>query len=162
MDSLFDTITGLPVHPLVVHAAVVLLPLAAAGVLALLVRPAWRERYGVLVLLGLAGGAVAAWIAEESGEALAARVGLPEEHGEWGERLPPLAFLLLLSVLAWHLIQRRRLGGRSVVGSVLAGLAGLLAVAVLGVTVLVGHSGAEAAWGDVPAPQPSLAGQATP
>ena len=44
---MFDLINGLPVHPLVVHAVVVLLPLAALGTIALAVRPAWRRPYGV-------------------------------------------------------------------------------------------------------------------
>ncbi|GAA4243047.1 DUF2231 domain-containing protein [Dactylosporangium darangshiense] len=38
---MLDKINGLPVHPLVVHAAVALLPLAAIGVIAIAVRPAW-------------------------------------------------------------------------------------------------------------------------
>ncbi|MEV4388804.1 DUF2231 domain-containing protein, partial [Micromonospora sp. NPDC049580] len=46
-----DTVNGLPLHPLVVHAVVVLLPLAALGVAALAVRPSWRGRYGGLVVL---------------------------------------------------------------------------------------------------------------
>ena len=38
----FDLINGLPVHPLVVHAVVVLVPLAALGTIAIALRPAWR------------------------------------------------------------------------------------------------------------------------
>jgi hypothetical protein len=46
----FDTFFGLPVHALVMHVVVVLVPLAAAGVLAIAVVPSWRTRFGVLVL----------------------------------------------------------------------------------------------------------------
>ena len=42
---MFDLINGLPVHPLVVHAVVVLLPLATLGLIAIAVRPAWRRTY---------------------------------------------------------------------------------------------------------------------
>ena len=39
------TIFGIPAHPLLVHAVVVLLPLAAVCAAALAVRPSWRQRY---------------------------------------------------------------------------------------------------------------------
>ena len=73
----FDTISGLPVHPLVVHGAVVLLPVAALAVIALVLVRRWRGTFGWLTLLGLTAGAGAAVAAEKSGEALAARVGMP-------------------------------------------------------------------------------------
>jgi uncharacterized membrane protein len=154
----FDTISGLPVHPLVVHGAVVLLPLGALGVLALLLVPRWRGKFGWLVLAGLAAGAAAAVIAEKSGEALAARVGMPREHAEWGERLPIVAVLTLIVSLAWFLLAQRAVraraaaagggatGGGSATVRVGGILSGLLALATLGATVLVGHSGATAVW----------------
>ena len=40
-----DNITGLPAHPLLVHIPVVLLPLAAIGVVFLIVRRTWYVRY---------------------------------------------------------------------------------------------------------------------
>ena len=45
-----DTISGLPAHPLLVHVPVVLLPLAAVGVIVMLIRPAWHRRYRWAVL----------------------------------------------------------------------------------------------------------------
>ncbi len=39
---MFDLINGLPIHPLVVHGVVVLLPLAILGTIAIAARPAWR------------------------------------------------------------------------------------------------------------------------
>jgi len=39
------TINGLPLHPLLVHAVVVLLPLAAVGSIIIAVVPKWRRRY---------------------------------------------------------------------------------------------------------------------
>lgn len=150
MDGLFDTIAGLPVHPLIVHAAVVLLPLAALGLLAAVVRPAWRERFGPLVLAGLVAGAVAAVIAEESGEALAERVGMPSAHAEWGERLVPAAMALAVVAVTWFVVTRRRgsAAGGGALPTMLGGLAALLALAVMGLTVVAGHSGATAAWAD--------------
>ena len=57
-------------HPLVVHAVVVLLPLAALGVVALAVRPAWRGRFGVLVVVIAALATAAVPLATDSGESL--------------------------------------------------------------------------------------------
>ena len=50
LTAVFDLINGVPIHPLVVHAVVVLLPLAVLGTIAIVVRPAWRLRYGPLVV----------------------------------------------------------------------------------------------------------------
>ena len=46
---MFDLINGVPVHPLVVHAVVVLLPLTILGALVMVFKPAWRLKYGHLV-----------------------------------------------------------------------------------------------------------------
>jgi hypothetical protein len=45
--DVFDAIAGLPVHPLVVHFAVVLLPLAALGLIVLVIVPSWADRFGL-------------------------------------------------------------------------------------------------------------------
>lgn len=151
-SSLIDTLAGLPTHPLVVHFAVVLLPLAALGLIALVAVPDWADRYGWLTLGALAVGTVAAVVAKESGEALARRVGTPMTHASWGDRLPVLAIALLLVAGGWFLVHRRarREGARRTTGTVALGVvAATLALVVTGVTVLVGHTGAQAAWGDV-------------
>jgi hypothetical protein len=46
---MLDTFNGLPLHPLVVHAVVVLLPLSVVGAIVVALRPAWRQTYGWLV-----------------------------------------------------------------------------------------------------------------
>lgn len=146
--SVFDTIGGLPVHPLVVHVAVVLLPLSSVGLIVLVVWPRRAATFGWLVLLGLLGGTGAAFVAKESGEQLARRVGLPAEHAEWGDRLPWLALALVAVAVAWYwvTIKSRR---RTPALIVLSILAVVLAVAVVALSVVVGHSGAEAAWSGV-------------
>jgi uncharacterized membrane protein len=144
MDSFLDTIAGLPVHPLVVHAAVVLLPLAALGLIACVLRPAWRERFGGLTVLGLLGGAAATVVAKMSGEQLATRVGLPEEHAEWGERLAIAAVVLaVLSVLWWFLARDSSKAG---IGRILGWISVVVALAVIAVAIAAGHSGATAVW----------------
>ena len=61
------TVAGLPLHPLVVHAVVVLLPLAAVGTLAAAARPAWRRVLAIPTLLVALAGAVAVPLASSSG-----------------------------------------------------------------------------------------------
>ncbi len=164
MDGIFDTISGLPLHPLVVHLAVVGLPVAALGVLAILVVPRWRRTFGWLTMAALGGGTVASFVAKESGEALAKRVGLPVDHAAWGDRLPPVAFLLFVVTAIWFMLARNadsasaagKGRGKAPVAAAPATrntlelltriAAGVLALVTLGVTVLVGHSGATAVW----------------
>ncbi len=156
-----DTIAGLPVHPLVVHAALVLLPVGAMALLVLLVVPRWRERYGSLTLLVLAAGAGASLAARWSGEALTETVGLPQDHARWGTMVPVVAVALLVVALAWWVVSRnadrsdrserserseRAKGSRGLLAAVLGALAAVLAVGATGLTVLAGHSGAEAVW----------------
>jgi len=148
-SGFFDVISGLPLHPLVVHFAVVLLPLAALGLVLLVIVPKWADRYGLLTLLALAGGTAAAFVAKESGEALASHMGLPATHAAWGDQLPLLSVGLLVLAAAWYVLHRRNISGgrpRSAATTILGVLAALMALVVTGVTVLVGHTGAEAAW----------------
>ena len=109
-----DTVNGLPVHPLVVHAVVVLLPLAALGVVALAVRPSWRGRYGVLVVAVAALATAAIPLATESGESLEARVGDPGRHAELGDTLIWFALPLLLAAVALFWLDRRAARRRGV------------------------------------------------
>ena len=150
---MFDLVNGLPVHPLVVHAVVVLLPLAVLGTIVIAVRPAWRLSYGPLVAACAAVATVLLPVSTSSGEALEERVGNPGEHAELGDQLIWFAIPLLVLVVAMVWLERRKAAGRPAIGpSVLpTAIAGLAVVAALatGVQVYrVGDSGAQAAWGD--------------
>lgn len=162
---MFDTLNGLPWHPLVVHGVVVLLPLAILGTIAIAVVPRWRGRYGLLVVATALAATVLVPISTSSGESLEERVGDPGEHAELGEQLLWFAVALLVTSallvgLQWRAgraVTRRNSGGAGT--STTTGgkqLTAVAAVAVLaavacGVQVYrVGDSGARAAWGDVP------------
>lgn len=139
----FDLILGLPVHPLVVHFAIVLLIVGAIGLIAIVLIPRWRGALGwaTLVLIGVGG--FASWVAKESGEQLSQRVGLPQQHAEWGDRLPLVALIFFIVALGWYLWQRKSRG----VGVTVLGIAAIvLAAATIALTTLVGHSGAVAVW----------------
>jgi uncharacterized membrane protein len=96
------TIGNLPLHPLLVHAVVVLVPLAIAAAIALAVSERVRHRYGWL-FVGLSTLAlVSVPLATSSGEALQSRVRMTEaieEHTEMGDQLLPIVGLLWLAVV---------------------------------------------------------------
>lgn len=151
--NFFAELTGLPLHPLVVHFAVVLLPFAATALIALVAVRRWRARYGVLTVAVAAAGTAAALLAKESGEWLAERDGDPGVHAVWGVWLPVLAVIHLIVAVVWLVIDRRArvAGEQSARGGVVGAASGVLAVLsalVLALTLAVGHSGAQAVWGD--------------
>ena len=150
---MFDLINGIPLHPLVVHAVVVLLPLTILGTLAIAAKPDWRVRYGHLVAAVGALSLIFIPIATSSGEALQKRVGDPGEHAALGDQLIWFAIPLVALASALWWLERRTAAGKSPVGpaalptalSILAVIAALAA----GVQVYrVGDSGARAAWAD--------------
>lgn len=148
MISIFDTIDGLPVHPLVVHAAVVLLPLSSLALLAVIFVRRWRRPYALLAVAGTVIGTGAAAISVLSGRELAAHVGTPDRHAQLGTLLAIVATALSLAALGWWASQRRATTETdSVATRVLGWLTAALVAATLTLTVLVGHSGAQAAWG---------------
>jgi cytochrome b involved in lipid metabolism len=144
-----DLITGLPVHPLIIHGVVVLVPLAAIGVLLVMFISKIRRTYSPLVLGTLYVAAIFAFLATQSGEALAERVGLPNPHATQGERLlyVVVAFSALFTIwFALEYSKRIQKALPSAINPVLKVLIPIIAIASIVLTVLVGHSGAEASW----------------
>jgi hypothetical protein len=148
----FDTVTGLPVHALVVHAVVVLLPMAAAGVVAIAAVPRWRTRFGPLVLLLLTGGLVLTPVATKSGEKLEGRVNAAgvvaqriNDHQDLGELLIWPVLVLWALTLALVFQSRRARPGRML--TVVAVLAAVMAIGTAGLVVRIGHLGSTAVWG---------------
>jgi hypothetical protein len=165
---MIDELGGLPAHPLVVHLPVVLVPLAALGVIAMAIRPAWLRTFGPVVA-GMSGvGFVAAVLAASSGEALeddfrATGQTISDtlnDHAELGEGARLFAALFFVLVLAWVLFARwrakvgeeratavtkrpRQLAAALAVLAVLSG--GVATVSVY----LTGHSGAKSVWEQV-------------
>ena len=150
----------MPLHPLVVHAVVVLGPLAALTGLVYAAVPRWRWllRWPLLVLAVLT--AVTASLATTSGDdLLEARPELEplvEEHEERGELLRNVALgYVPVSVLAaWALGGVSALASgrgaqetRGALGMVAAVLLAVASVALLVTLFLAGDSGAQAVWG---------------
>lgn len=150
---MFDLINGLPVHPLVVHAVVVLLPLAALGTIAICVVPRWRAAYGPVVTAFAVASVALLPVATSSGEALERRVGDPGRHAALGDQLIWFAIPLAVLALALTYLARRRAAGRPAPGPhwLPTGVAVLAVVAALATAVQVyrvGDSGAKAVWSD--------------
>jgi uncharacterized membrane protein len=139
-------IFGLPLHPLVVHAAVVLIPLASLGALIVIISGRARERFGWLTVAFAVAAAGAAITAKFSGEALAASLGIETliaTHRQWGE-LTPWPAVALAIFLPAGLLVRSRSKPAWVAAAVLSVLA---AVAALILVALTGEAGARAVWG---------------
>jgi hypothetical protein len=157
---MFDQFFGLPLHPFVVHATVVLLPLSAAIALAYAAVSSWRWllRWPLVAASVLAPALT--WVTVESGEALKEQSGIDsaliQAHMERASTLLmiTLGFGLVGLLAAYSMGGPSRLVSgagerRGMGGALQAGVGVLLAVAsvlVLVWVVLTGDAGARAAW----------------
>jgi cytochrome b involved in lipid metabolism len=146
-----DLITGLPIHPLINHGVAVLVPLAAIGALLVIFIPKLRLTYAPLVLVTVLLATLSAFIATQSGEALSERVGLPNTHATQGERLSKvvLAFAILFTI--WFALERSdriKEVFAHLFKRALKVVIPITAISSFILTILVGHSGAEATWKD--------------
>lgn len=139
-----DTFLGLPTHALVVHAAVVLLPLSALGAIVMGLSHRFSVRFGPVVVGLAAVGTLAAFASRISGEELASRVGNPEVHAEAGALLPFVAVGFFVVALVLWLLDRR--GGRNLGTQIVAVVVIVAALILIGWTIRTGHTGAEATW----------------
>lgn len=140
-------VLGLPLHPLVVHAVVVLVPLVAVGMVLAAVSTTWAERLRVPLGALSVAAAVSAVVARWSGQQLLARVpGSAQlaEHVDVSNLLAWFVVAFASVVLVWAWLSAR--GGAP---RWLGWVASAAGVAVTAWTVLAGHSGAESVWGDV-------------
>ena len=139
---MFDTVFGLPVHALIVHGVVVLLPLMAIITAAVACIPRWRARAAWPVVVIDAGMVAMTFVARQSGEALQARLGgqIAQEHAAVGRNLIWFAFAMFLVSVIVAVMRRSQ---RATVGAALSVVAALF---VIWWTVRVGHTGADALW----------------
>ena len=141
----FALIQGLPVHPLVVHAAVVFVPLAAIGLILMALIPKVGQKLGWLVTLTAGVALGAAFVAKESGEQLEKMVGEPGfDHAQWGDRMTIVAGVLFLACLLMWLVRARGSGGCLTIGAVVVSL--VVAGASLFFIFKVGDTGARSVW----------------
>jgi len=152
---------GLPAHPLFVHIPVVLIPLVAAGAVAMACSARVRDRLG-WVVLGLAVVAgLSTQLAIDSGQALQDSVqksSALDRHIAIAESIRPLALVLFLVALGVMLVDRRTRGAwpfrAEARPDVLPAIARRALVALTVVVALttcarlyqIGDTGAKATW----------------
>ncbi len=152
--------TSLPLHPLVVHAAVMLLVLVPLAVLVSVFWRGLRNRLDWLLPVGAVGGLAAAIVAELTGKQLLAQLKqgstLVASHADLGEKGPWVAGVFAVATIGWWLtssevmttwVEARvpwlRRGGLPLVASVLMAIASITTLVVI---YLIGDSGAAAVW----------------
>ncbi|WP_020577806.1 DUF2231 domain-containing protein [Actinopolymorpha alba] len=165
-------ISGLPLHALIVHAVVVLVPLAALGSVVISLWPAARRRYGWLVVAVTAVAVGSVPLATETGEGLRDRLEPSEaiaRHADLGGELlifvaPLLVAVAVLNALDLYQHRRSRAEGPGAMTAsrarprvagwvrpltvLLAATAVLLSVGTTIQVVRIGDAGARAVWGD--------------
>ncbi len=147
----FDLINGLPVHALVIHAAVVLVPLTALGLVVMAIWPRFSRGHGWLVVVSGVVATMSSFVARQSGEALEERVGEAGfDHADLGEVMPFFAAAMLVAVIVLWLIDRSAPDSgpapRRALRVVVAVIGVVIAVANLVWVFRVGDSGAKSVW----------------
>lgn len=158
-------LNGLPLHPLLVHFVVVLLPLAALMLVLGSVWPAAGRKFGVLTPIVALIALVGVPLATQAGEALERQTeesAALERHAELGDHLLPWAIALFVIAAAQWLWLRRTASRndagaprndagdgtrrRPIVGVVLAVAAIAVSAGSVANVVQIGDTGAQAVW----------------
>ena len=148
-------LNGLPAHPLLVHFLVVLAPLTAVLAILCAFWPAARQRLTWLVLALAGVTAVLTPIAAEAGEWLEHQVedsAALETHEHLGKTMIYFSAALLVAAVLLVIVHLRANRDKALPTALSAIIAVFVLAASVAATVQVyriGHSGAEATWGDV-------------
>ncbi|MBR7837529.1 hypothetical protein KDL01_29895 [Actinospica durhamensis] len=146
------SVFGLPTHILLIHLAVVGIPVACLAVLAIAVRPKWRQKYGLLTAILAVVMIPVTYATQLAGEQLYNHnFSFPNspaaQHKALGSTL--VWFVAAVAVMAVALVAAERMGyadhhaAMVVVAALAIGASAICLVRV----VQVGDSGARAAWG---------------
>jgi hypothetical protein len=158
MDWLLN---GLPIHVLVVHYVVIIVPLTALCLVLAAAWPAARRRLGIVTPILALSALISVLITTEAGEALqeqVAETALSELHTQLGENLLPWVIVLFVVALAqwvWHrfftgagrfarVVTSRP--ARLVITVILTLAVATAAIGSVVTVVIIGESGARAAW----------------
>lgn len=153
-------IGGLPLHPLIVHAVVVLTPLTVLALVLGAVWPAARRRLGIVTVLGALAVLAMVPLTVAAGQSLAARLGpLPAiaTHQAFGEQLLGWAIAVFVAAVAqwaWYrwgesAVRRSAPAAARAIGIGLAVASVAIGIGTVWLLVLIGESGARAVWGGI-------------
>jgi hypothetical protein len=148
----FEELAGLPLHPLVVHAAVVFVPLLGLAAAGYALVPGLRTRLGWVVVTLAVVAPLAAATSVLSGNAFRERRTLPLEgiladHRDLG--LATMWVTIALGVISLALVWARRSAGSPARSWLAGALTVLVVVAAAGALVLVvmtGDAGSRSHW----------------
>jgi len=147
MDELFLRFGDLPLHPLAVHFAVVLLPLSAIVFAVAVCWPKFRGKFLFSSLVGLGVSLPAVYIASQSGQAFQEVVGDPGVHAQLGDSMMALSVGMFAVAVVYWLAVKRNLPKPLIYALSFIGIS--VAIAVVVMIILIGHSGAAATWSSV-------------
>jgi hypothetical protein len=152
--------TSLPLHPLIVHAAVMFLVLVPLAILVSVFWRGLRNRLDWLLPLGALAGVATAIVADVTGQELLEQLKqgstLVATHADLGEKGPWVAGVFAVATILWWLTNSEvmaswveaklpwlRAGRLPLIASILMAVA---CVVTLVVIYLIGDSGAAAVW----------------
>ncbi len=148
---MFDTFMGLPLHVLVLHVTVVLIPLGAMATAAVFCRPAWRRAYGRVMVAVSLGMLVLAFVTVQAGQQLQNRfrrigdTNVPrDDHETFGRALLWIVLAFAVATVLGALADRQ--GAPAAAGLGLGVIVAGLAVASIVLTVIAGHTGSKSHW----------------
>ena len=167
-----DTIGELPIHAVIIHLAVVLVPIGAVLAILIAVRPPWRRSWGTWAIGVNAAALVTTLIAYQSGEALRDRfeklsgsdretkLATIDEHADLANVARPLVALMFLALAGFVWFARRFERENTPVGegnelvsvtrspavTALAAITVLSAFVAASWTIRTAHEGASSAW----------------
>lgn len=147
-----ETVFGLPLHVLVVHATVIVVPVAAALLIATVLVPRLRVWAGPLPLLLALVSLALVPVTVKSGENLESAIGTSpaiNDHAALGEMVIwwVLALVVVAAVSYVMRLRGRRPQRWLTVAVAVAGV--VVGVGTLVQVALTGHAGAEAVWSGV-------------
>jgi len=156
------TLNGIPMHPLFVHGAVMLVPITAFAMILVAVWPAAQRKLGISVPILSIVAAISVAFTIQAGEALEERVketALVQAHTEAADGIVPWIVLLVVAAcvqwLVFRFVKNRKDADKvpafgATARKVIAVVVGLLVVAgAVGATweiYLVGDAGAKSVW----------------
>jgi hypothetical protein len=143
-------VNGLPAHALLVHVAVVVLPLTAAAAVAVSLWPAAQRKLTFLVPLAAVAGLLVVPLTTAAGAALAEDLGNPPfiaRHRDLGLQVLPWAAALAVTTTAQWLYLRRPHRRGATGRWVLAAAVVIASAGTAVVVALAGEAGARAVWG---------------
>jgi hypothetical protein len=148
-----STVNGLPVHVLLVHALVVLVPLSAACVAAAALWAGWARRLGEIPLVLSVVVLALTPLTTSAGEWLEEHVPDSERvrrHAELGDQMLPWLIGLVVVAVLVELVRRENARVRRLSAgaprTALRVVACLVALGCLVTVVRIGDSGAQAVW----------------